>query len=275
MRNCFDEGKLQTWSDGALNAKEAANVAAHVNLCARCAETARTIEAENLIVTEGLASEFAAAVPSDRLRQRLNTAVAALQYPDVPVVTQSRWRAALESFALFRPLAYASIAVAVLFAGILGFVYLKNERIPAAIAAQTVPGFGFPVIATELLKEDQPVSVPIAVPTASRNSARARASLARNPNRTYRPEAMSLAWQESQYQYAIAKLNEAIKIQPPMRPSMQVEYEYNMAVINSAIATTRDAARRKPNDPLAAQFMLTAYQSKVDLLNEVANAAEK
>jgi len=56
---------------------------------------------------------------------------------------------------------------------------------------------------------------------------------------------------------------------------MQVEYEYNMAVINSAIATTRDAARRKPNDPLAAQFMLTAYQSKVDLLNEVANAAEK
>ena len=83
---------------------------------------------------------------------------------------------------------------------------------------------------------------------------------------------MSLSWQERQYDYAIARLNEAVKVQPPMRPSHQVEYEYNMALIDNAIATSRDAARKHPKDPQAAQFMLAAYQSKVDLMNQIANA---
>jgi len=91
-------------------------------------------------------------------------------------------------------------------------------------------------------------------------------------NRAYEADAMSLSWQERQYDYAIAKLNEAIKIQPPMRPSLQVEYEYNMALIENAIAASRDAARRNPNDPQVAQVMLGAYQSKVDLMNQIANA---
>jgi len=83
---------------------------------------------------------------------------------------------------------------------------------------------------------------------------------------------MSLSWQERQYDYAITRLNEAIKVQPPMRPSLQVEYEFNMALIDNAIATSRDAARKNPRDPQAAQFMLAAYQGKVDLMNQVANA---
>jgi len=45
-----------------------------------------------------------------------------------------------------------------------------------------------------------------------------------------------------------------------------------MAVIDNAITTSRDAARRNPGDPQAAQFMLAAYQSKVDLMNQIANA---
>ena len=83
---------------------------------------------------------------------------------------------------------------------------------------------------------------------------------------------MSLAWQERQYQNAIAKLNEAIKAQAPLRPSLQVEYEYNLALVDNAIANTRDVARKNPKDPQATQFMLAAYQSKVDLMNQIAEA---
>ena len=54
MRNCIDEGVLQTWFDGELTANEAANITAHLHECARCAEGARTLEAENLILSEGL-----------------------------------------------------------------------------------------------------------------------------------------------------------------------------------------------------------------------------
>jgi hypothetical protein len=81
-----------------------------------------------------------------------------------------------------------------------------------------------------------------------------------------------LAWQERQYERAIAKLNEAINAQAPLRPSLRVEYEYNLAVIDNAITTTRDVARKNPNDPQATQFMLAAYQSKVDLMNQIADA---
>ena len=81
---------------------------------------------------------------------------------------------------------------------------------------------------------------------------------------------MSLAWQENQYRKAFSQLNEAIKAHAPLRPSLRVEYEYNLAVIDNAIISTRQIARKNPKDPLAAQSMRAAYQSKIDLMNELA-----
>jgi hypothetical protein len=57
-----------------------------------------------------------------------------------------------------------------------------------------------------------------------------------------------------------------------MRPSLQVEYERNLAVVDRAIVATRTAAKSNPNDSDAADFMFAAYQSKVDLLNTIADA---
>jgi hypothetical protein len=62
-----------------------------------------------------------------------------------------------------------------------------------------------------------------------------------------------------------------MQTKPPMGPALQVEYEHSLAVINNAIAATRDVARKNPKDPQAAQFVLTAYQSKVDLMNQFAD----
>ena len=52
------------------------------------------------------------------------------------------------------------------------------------------------------------------------------------------PDATSLAWQQRQYENAIARLDEAFKTQPPMRPALQVEYTYNMAVIDNGASAT-------------------------------------
>ena len=81
---------------------------------------------------------------------------------------------------------------------------------------------------------------------------------------------MSLAWQENQYRKAFSQLNEAIKAHAPLRPSLQVQYEYNLAVIDETIISTRLIAWKNPKDPLAAQSMRAAYQSKIDLMNELA-----
>src|SRR5436190_6404246 len=134
MRNCLDEGILQTWFDGELAANDAAQVVSHLNTCVGCAEAARTLEAENLVLSEGLSAEFAAVVPSERLRQRVHAAVAGLQIAGVPRVKRS-WTSAVRDFVpSFRVLSYASAMAAILLFGSLALVYLKRDP-PKAVAA--------------------------------------------------------------------------------------------------------------------------------------------
>jgi hypothetical protein len=44
--------------------------------------------------------------------------------------------------------------------------------------------------------------------------------------------------------------------------------------VDEAIAQTRAVAQRNPNDKDAAEFLLSAYQSKVELMNTVAEQAQ-
>ena len=274
MKKCIDEGTLQAWYDGELAAAEAAQVAAHVSACAECAAAASDLESENLILSEALAAEFAATVPSEALRQRLDSAIAALPHAQIPTARTSRWRAFAELFS-FRPFAYASAAAMIILVAIIGFVYLKNQQTSSMANNNSSPTVNreTPKESPQLVQNQSPeppksAKVPKAVDVA----------VVHTPKRVIKkqiaePEvSTSLAWQERQYENAIAKLGDALKTQPPMRPSLQVEYEYNMAVIDSAIKTTRDAAKKNPKDPLANQFMLAAYQSKVDFMNQIADA---
>jgi hypothetical protein len=271
MKNCFDEGTLQAWFDGELPANEAASVSAHLNVCAACAATATAVETESVTLREALGPEFAAGIPSERLRERVDSAIAALHQPQVSAVRVSRWNAFTHLFGSFRPLAYASVAAVLLVAAIIGFVYLKKQKTPSIAFNPTLPTpvpQKSPAPVTPQPHDDTNKPGRSEPPTYV--VARKRKPAGRT--RAEEPDAMSLAWQERQYEYAIAKLGEALKYQPPMRPALQVEYEYNMAVADSTIASTREAARKNPKDPLANQSMLAAYQSKVDLMNEIAEA---
>jgi len=271
MNSCIDEGTLQAWLDGELAANEAANVAAHLNTCAHCTAAASTVEAESLILTEALANEFAATVPTEALRRRLDSAVAGLQHTRVPPVSASRWSALAELFS-FRPIAYASVAVMIVLAAIIGFVYLKKETSSIANNNQPQTVTPAPKESPEQVAQQPREGVPNPVPSTSPERTVAYRPRPTRLIKTAEPDARSLAWQQRQYESAISKLDEALKTQPPMRPALRVEYEYNIAVIDSAIATTRNAARKNPKDPLANQFMLAAYQSKVDFMNQIADA---
>jgi negative regulator of sigma E activity len=269
MNNCIEEGTLQAWLDGELAADKAASVATHLTVCPECAAAARTVEAESLFLAEALAPEFAATVPSERLRQRVDAAVATLHDRQAPRVSTSRWNAFTELFS-FRSLAYASAAAAIVLAAIVGVVYFKHQQ-PTPIANANKSPVNAPQpqqSPTEIAHRDDLV---IPAPSTSPVKIAYKSKAVRRP-RTAEPDARSIEWQERQYENAIAKLGDALKTQPPMRPALQVEYEYNMAVIDSAIATSRDAAKKKPKDPLANQFMLAAYQSKVDFMNQIADA---
>ena len=118
MKKCIDEGTLQAWFDHELDGNTAADVAAHLQGCILCAEAARALKSENLILSQALSAEFGEAVPTERLRQRVEAAVAALQVTRVDKVKPS-WSSAFRNlFPSFRALGYASIAAAILIAGI-------------------------------------------------------------------------------------------------------------------------------------------------------------
>jgi hypothetical protein len=79
---------------------------------------------------------------------------------------------------------------------------------------------------------------------------------------------------ERSYLKTIAALDSTIKANgnKPMRPALQAEYERNLALVDRALAAARSAAKKNPNDPETVEFVYSAYQSKVDLLNTVADA---
>ena len=81
---------------------------------------------------------------------------------------------------------------------------------------------------------------------------------------------------EKEYQTAIASLEKTIKLggDATLRPAVRVEYERDLALLDSTIAETRRVAAGNPKDKDAAGFLMSAYQSKVELLTKVADQAQ-
>lgn len=54
-----------------------------------------------------------------------------------------------------------------------------------------------------------------------------------------------------------------------LTPDERARFEQTLAAVDHAIADTRRAARERPRDPVAVQYMLTAYAKKVEVLSEM------
>jgi len=273
MKECIDEGTLQAWFDGELGREGAAAVASHLASCSVCAEAVRTVENENLLLSSALETEFAEGVPTERIRQRLNSAIGEnhIARPVRAEVSAKAGRWVSFGGLLFTPqrvFGYAGLAAVIILGAIFGVVYLKRgEVVPVA---QNQPGKPISLPTTEpsrVAVNSTPGTGPAVKPAGPVEASR---KLVKTP-RVNRPSTRLLPG-ERDYVKTIAALDKSLKSDSPMRPSLQVEYEHNVALLDSAIEMTRDAVRKNPKDTQASQFMLAAYQSKVDLLNQVAEA---
>jgi hypothetical protein len=277
----LDEAKLQSYFDGELSIDMMESVTSHLASCETCAAAARELEEEAALLTTALAAEFEASVPTERLRQRIDASVLGERVAFAQTTERRSGLAAffsgLLNFGTQRTLGFASLAVVLAFAAIIGAVMMRN-KLAAPVAAP-------PQVAVNERKPNPPqVITPVdvqntaPVPVASVPTSRFGGTV--RPNRTSTPSASAPKLQpvklipgERSYLQTIAKLDSTIKSnKKAMRPSLQVEYERNLAVVDGAIAATRSAAKSNPNDPDAADFMFAAYQSKVDLLNTIADA---
>src|SRR5262249_54866137 len=79
MKQCLDEATLQSFFDGELSSEMMESATLHLASCATCAAAARELEEESLLLSNALATEFEASVPTERLRQRIDAAVLGMQ----------------------------------------------------------------------------------------------------------------------------------------------------------------------------------------------------
>jgi anti-sigma factor RsiW len=277
MKGCLDEGKLQSYFDGELSIDMMESVTSHLASCLTCAVAARELEEESAFVMSALSAEFEASVPTERLRERINEAVLGDRLAVAQSTPKAGFFAGLLNFGTQRTLGYASLAVVIAFAAIIGVVKMKTAPTPPDQVAKTnVEAPKSEQVAKSERKEQSTIrAVEISAPATKVPTI----ATPRNKERfvpvsmTSNPTPVKLLPGERSYLQAIARLDSTIKSnKKSMRPALQVEFERNLAVVDRAILATRSAAKSNPNDPDAADFMFAAYQSKVDLLNTVADA---
>ena len=75
---------------------------------------------------------------------------------------------------------------------------------------------------------------------------------------------------EQKYIAAIAMLSRDLnRRRSRLDPETLLRFEQTLAAVDRTIEGTRRAVRQHPDDPVAVQYMLTAYAKKVDLLREL------
>lgn len=279
MRECLDQGILQSYFDGELSNVHMESVASHLVSCTVCAAAARELEGEFALLSNALAVEFDGTVPTERLRHRIDVAVAGLQLGNQnsvrePLVAGRGWLESLSALFAFTPqraFGYAALAVMLVFGTIIGVIQLGPtptiDKVAMAPSERVTP--------PERTGDAGTGDITPAKPSENANGTVPRRR-AVQPRGTVIDQAVAvkLLPGERSYLKTIAALDSTIKSNSnkPMRPELRAEYERNLAVVDRALAATRSAAKKNPDDPDAAEFMFNAYQSKVDLLNTVADA---
>lgn len=288
----LDEGIIQAYIDGELSREHAAAVSAHLSTCEACSAALAEAEGETSFFATAFAPDESVNVPTAALRARLNAAVAQLEASEESGQRRSQVRGFGEFFASlsglfnFTPRAVAACA-ALLVAVAVGIIYFTTQRsqqspVKQGQGTEIASGAQVPAPAPTSVVEQPPV-VPAASPEPFKNDKsyqvvgyKPRASnRAAEPKRRPAPQAEALPG-EKEYRTAIASLEKTIKFggEESLRPALRADYERNLALLDSAIQQTRQVAAQNPKDKDAVSFLMSAYQSKVELLTRVADQAQ-
>ena len=271
MKECLKEEVLQSYFDGELGLIEARLVAAHLDSCCACAELARAVERERRCSEALLQANVP--VPTEHLRARIYERIAASETLAAarPRLSEAirAWFGELRWVRSYRlAIGLASLAIV---GGSILFVALRDiKRFEENARCGPQPEVKSPLSASSKRSES---SVENAVLTPARTAKRAmvgreRRGAMRRIEKTSREGEVSLA--ERDYLRKIAELAPSINARADLAPSMKVEFEKNMLVVDQAIIAAREAIRRNPQDADARALLRSAYESKVELLSALA-----
>ncbi|HEY9405320.1 MAG TPA: anti-sigma factor [Pyrinomonadaceae bacterium] len=162
METCLDEGTLQAYLDGELSPETSNDVAAHLSACVPCTEAARAAEQEFALFSTAFAPALSANVPTEKLRARLDEAIAEINAPQRRLAGTPRADSRLRSFfdslvvslTTFTPrqaTAFASFLVAVALVVVFALMQTPDSRNrPEGIAkVDQTPAPASPIVQTE------------------------------------------------------------------------------------------------------------------------------
>ncbi|MCA1634848.1 MAG: zf-HC2 domain-containing protein [Acidobacteria bacterium] len=298
MKRCLDEAVLQAYLDGELSAEEALETQAHLAACGQCAAALNAAEGEGAFLAAAFAPDDSVNVPTTQLRARIAAAVAQLDaQPETNARPSGGWNfgallASLTSLLTVAPQRAAGFAGALAFVVLAAIFFSIQKPSPAPNSpaedkqvavvnqppAQIEGGSG-------IVEEGQVQPAP--VPESNRHGVKIQAAKFNRPHASKprvktAPVTAPLASKaqplpgEKDYEQAIASLSTAISHggDAVLKPQVRAQYERNLAVLDKAIEETRRVARRNPKDKDAVDFLMSAYQSKVELLTTVADQAQ-
>ncbi len=271
-QDCLEIGTIQAFMDGELDAPMRARVSGHIAICDACAGMLAEAEDEAALVFPVLERELNSLVPTQRLWNRINVAIANEK------LQASWWQKLLGgiSAAIANP-SFAVAAGLLIVIGVFASLWLNRGPESSGSTVATTGPSQPPATrpASTLTTADTPPAAlrPTAVQTSLDPSTRPiRAERAiyvtpaapTNLGNGYMPA-------EESYVKTIASLarNVEQKKDDILPPSQRVAFERDMAVVNDAISRVKQAARRNPKNETVRQALYSAYQNKIDLLNSV------
>jgi len=285
--DCLDIGTIQAFLDGELTPERVATVSGHIASCDSCSAMLGEAEEESAFVFPVLERELNVLVPTQRLWARINDSIA-VEKQNTPF-----WKKVWAGIAVAIKNPSITVAATVLIVfGVFTAIYnfrsdnsavngpsiATNRPQPAPVTSATT--------SPQNQQDDPPATVArvrsqdVEKPAVIQADYRVRPKTGDGINRNPRgPDAVNqdgyLPGEES-YVKTIATLSDSVNNQKDsvLKPSQQVAYERDLAVVDDSIKRMRKVVRSNPKNDSAKQVLYTSYQNKIDLLNSVAQREE-
>jgi Putative zinc-finger len=273
--NCADWQLLvEEYFDGELDKNTTLKVRHHLDDCATCSAVLESLSAEQSVYASYRSDVELSPELWSGVRRRIEAERPRVQRPE------SWLRRILALPPISIPVAVGSIVLAVLLTVVV-MRYLSSsptthssERaVPESIPQATREVPGEVVVASPDKSE---------TPTSAKDNVMRRDDLARTaPHRRPRPSPAGdvpktkdpsrlVREAEQKYLTAIAMLSRNVdRKRSRLNPATMAELEQALSSIDRTILATRKLVRQHPDDPVAAQYLLTAYAKKVDVLREL------
>lgn len=275
--NCEDWQLLvEEYFDGELDAPTALEVRHHLDGCASCSSVLKTLSAEQLVYTNYKSEVEISPEMWVGVRQRIEA-----EEPALPASGIDRFASWLRNVGTLPPVSGPVAVGLVVLAVVLTVVVMRSisgpqEELPQASVTKEAPPQARPATLDEppvvaprksedplRVKDNVMKSKALAAATENRRSPSTTRRDNQDPRRLVREA-------EQKYLAAIAMLTRSVdRRRSRLDPATVAELNQALSSIDRTIAATRKVVRRHPDDPVAAQYMLTAYAKKVDVLREL------